>query len=219
MHTLCKVCDCSFSFPPRARGRRRSVRLVPVQRSLLRPATNPLHAPLRRCRPGPKAQAWRCVRFWGQREVHSFCRACLAALQPHPAARRSHLVQGINRLGKGTAKPGTLRPTDPNRFKTEDFFSVEAEGDPEYLRRIVEVRDPQNPALQLACSSCACALPAMCLFTRLASGVHTWSGWCRWSSWQQTSREPCWQGEVRCVHAQPGTLWRDQEPSFHRSHL
>lgn len=152
---------------------------MPVQRSLplLRPATNPLHAPLRRYRPGPKAQAWRCVRFWGQREVHSVCRACLAAMQPHPAAGRSHLVQGINRLGKGTAKPGTLRPTDPNRFKTEDFFSVEAEGDPEYLRRIVEVRDPQTPALQLACSSCACALPAMCLFTRLASGVHTWSGW------------------------------------------
>lgn len=47
--------------------------------------------------------------------------------------------QGINRLGKGTAKPGTLRPADPNRFKTEDFFSVDAEQDPEYLRRIVEV--------------------------------------------------------------------------------
>jgi hypothetical protein len=47
-------------------------------------------------------------------------------------------LQGINRLGKGAAKPGTLRPADPNRFKTEDFFSVEAEDDPEYLRRIVE---------------------------------------------------------------------------------
>jgi hypothetical protein len=49
------------------------------------------------------------------------------------------VLQGINRLGKGAAKPGTLRPADPNRFKTEDFFSVEAEDDPEYLRRIVEV--------------------------------------------------------------------------------
>ena len=48
-------------------------------------------------------------------------------------------LQGINRLGRGTAKPGTLRPTDPNRFKTEDFFSVDAETDPEYIRRVVEV--------------------------------------------------------------------------------
>eukprot|EP00892_Ulva_mutabilis_P000973 jgi/Ulvmu1/10877/UM007_0053.1 len=48
-------------------------------------------------------------------------------------------MAGINRLGKGSAKPGTLRPTDPNRFKTEDFFSVDAEDDPEYLRRVLEV--------------------------------------------------------------------------------
>jgi hypothetical protein len=51
----------------------------------------------------------------------------------------SDTLQGINRLGRGTAKPGTLRPTDPNRFKTEDFFSVDAEADPEYIRRVVEV--------------------------------------------------------------------------------
>lgn len=48
-------------------------------------------------------------------------------------------MQGINRFGKAPAKPGTLRPTDPNRFKTEDFFSVDAEEDPEYIRRVVEV--------------------------------------------------------------------------------
>jgi hypothetical protein len=51
-------------------------------------------------------------------------------------------LQGINRLGRGTAKPGTLRPTDPNRFKTEDFFSVDAEQDPEYIRRVIEVCQP-----------------------------------------------------------------------------
>ena len=49
-------------------------------------------------------------------------------------------MQGINRFGKAPAKPGTLRPTDPNRFKTEDFFSVDDEADPEYIRRVVEVR-------------------------------------------------------------------------------
>lgn len=48
-------------------------------------------------------------------------------------------MQGINRLGKGAAKPGTLRPADPNRFKTQDFFSAGAD-DPEYLRSVLEVR-------------------------------------------------------------------------------
>lgn len=48
-------------------------------------------------------------------------------------------MAGINRLGKGAPKPGTLRPADPNRFKTQDFFSKDAEDDPEYLRHVLEV--------------------------------------------------------------------------------
>lgn len=70
-----------------------------------------------------------------------------------------YALQGINRLGKGTAKPGTLRPADPNRFKTEDFFSVDAEQDPEYLRRIVEVQ------FRIQCTMCEqCQMICMMAF-------------------------------------------------------
>ena len=49
-------------------------------------------------------------------------------------------VQGINRLGKGPAKPGTMRPADPNKYKTSDFFSEGTEGDKDYQRMVQDVR-------------------------------------------------------------------------------
>lgn len=49
-------------------------------------------------------------------------------------------MQGINRLGKGPAKPGTMRPADPNKYKTMDIFSEGTEGDKDYARMVQDVR-------------------------------------------------------------------------------
>ena len=48
-------------------------------------------------------------------------------------------MQGINRLGKGPAKPGTMRPQDPNKYKTMDIFSEGTEGDKDYARMVQDV--------------------------------------------------------------------------------
>jgi hypothetical protein len=48
-------------------------------------------------------------------------------------------LQGINRLGKGPAKPGSFRPPDPNRNRTIDMFTEGAEGDIEYQRMVNDV--------------------------------------------------------------------------------
>ena len=49
------------------------------------------------------------------------------------------VLQGINRLGKGPAKPGTMRPADPNKYKTMDIFSEGTEGDKDYARMVQDV--------------------------------------------------------------------------------
>lgn len=48
-------------------------------------------------------------------------------------------MQGINRLGKAPPKPGTLRPPDPNKYRTVDMFSEGAEGDADYMRMVQDV--------------------------------------------------------------------------------
>lgn len=54
-------------------------------------------------------------------------------------------VQGINRLGKGPAKPGTMRPQDPNKYKTMDIFSEGTEGDKDYQRMVQDVSPKSVP--------------------------------------------------------------------------
>ncbi len=51
-----------------------------------------------------------------------------------------HDMQGINRLGKGAPKPGSLRPPDPNRRQDLDLFSEGAETDADYMRMVHDVR-------------------------------------------------------------------------------
>jgi hypothetical protein len=48
-------------------------------------------------------------------------------------------AQGINRLGNAPPKPGTLRPPDPNRFKSVDMYAENTEGDIEYQRMVNDV--------------------------------------------------------------------------------
>jgi hypothetical protein len=55
------------------------------------------------------------------------------------AQRTLSNMQGINRLGKGPAKPGTMRPADPNKYKTMDIFSEGTEGDKDYARMVQDV--------------------------------------------------------------------------------
>lgn len=47
--------------------------------------------------------------------------------------------KGINRLGKAPPKPGTLRPPDPNKYRTVDMFSEGTEGDADYMRMVQDV--------------------------------------------------------------------------------
>ena len=49
-------------------------------------------------------------------------------------------MQGINRLGKAPPRPGSLRPPDPNKYKTENMYSLGGENDAEYLRMVQDVR-------------------------------------------------------------------------------
>jgi len=53
-------------------------------------------------------------------------------------------MAGINRLGKGPAKPGTMRPADPNKYKTMDIFSEGTEGDKDYARMVQDIEDTQQ---------------------------------------------------------------------------
>lgn len=65
-------------------------------------------------------------------------------------------MQGINRLGKGPAKPGAFRPPDPNRNRTIDMFTEGAEGDIEYQRMVNDVRNtPVSYLIQPFASLCA----------------------------------------------------------------
>eukprot|EP00210_Caulerpa_lentillifera_P002690 g2570.t1 len=53
-------------------------------------------------------------------------------------------MAGINRLGKAPPKPGTLRPPDPNKYRTVDIFSEGMEGDLDYLRMVQDIEDLQQ---------------------------------------------------------------------------
>lgn len=53
-------------------------------------------------------------------------------------------MAGINRLGKAPPKPGTLRPPDPNKYRTIDLYSEGAEGDIEYQRMVRDIEDMQQ---------------------------------------------------------------------------
>lgn len=50
------------------------------------------------------------------------------------------MVGGINRLGKGPARPGTIKVEDPHSNLTIDCFSEKDAQDPDYLRTVREVR-------------------------------------------------------------------------------
>ncbi|KAK9810475.1 hypothetical protein WJX72_011306 [[Myrmecia] bisecta] len=53
-------------------------------------------------------------------------------------------MAGINRLGKGPAKPGSFRPPDPNKYRTTDHFSEGTEGDADYQRMVQDIEDTQQ---------------------------------------------------------------------------
>lgn len=53
-------------------------------------------------------------------------------------------MAGINRLGKAPPKPGTLRPPDPNKYRTVDIFSEGAEKDVEYQRMVNDIEEMQQ---------------------------------------------------------------------------
>ena len=59
-------------------------------------------------------------------------------------------VQGINRLGKAPPRPGSLRPPDPNKYKTENMYSLGGENDAEYLRMVQDVRGGAHTLKQAA---------------------------------------------------------------------
>lgn len=53
-------------------------------------------------------------------------------------------MAGINRLGKAPPKPGTLRPPDPNKYRTVDMFSEGAEADMDYIRTVRDIEEMQQ---------------------------------------------------------------------------
>lgn len=48
-------------------------------------------------------------------------------------------------MGKAPPKPGTLRPPDPNKYRTVDIFSEGAEGDADYMRMVHDIEEMQQP--------------------------------------------------------------------------
>lgn len=48
--------------------------------------------------------------------------------------------QGINRLGKAAPRPGSLRPPDPNKYRTMDMFSEDTDNDKDYQKMVQDVR-------------------------------------------------------------------------------
>ena len=101
------------------------------------PISNP--TPEERCRAIPqlRPEPWR----WECRPHMLRPRPCSPLGVACVRVVTAFCVQGINRLGKGPPKPGTLRPPDPNKYRTVDMFSEGAEGDADYMRMVQDVGD------------------------------------------------------------------------------
>ncbi|KAK9805877.1 hypothetical protein WJX73_000138 [Symbiochloris irregularis] len=53
-------------------------------------------------------------------------------------------MAGINRLGKAPPRPGSLRPPDPNKYRTMDMYSEGGENDADYMRMVQDIEDTQQ---------------------------------------------------------------------------